>query len=95
MATVKKMAKRTKVALWLLIAPTAIIIVDLLLYSLMNWVFSTPASSPGSELFAAQTAGSVFTNSLLYILGVIGILAWLPGVIIGIVLLATPKNTKK
>jgi hypothetical protein len=91
MATVKKMATRTKVALLLLIGPTAIIILDLMLYALMNWVFSTPASSPSSDLFAAQTGASVFVNVLLFILGLIGILAWLPGLITGIVLLATKK----
>ena len=89
-----KLDKRTKGALWLLIGPSALIIVDLILYALMNWIFTATAPAPSSELFAPQTGASVFVNILLFIFGLIGILAWLPGIIIGIVLLTT-KPIKK
>lgn len=86
------MSKRTKGALWLLIAPSAVIILDLILYALANWIFTATSPAPSSELFAPQTGASVITNTLLFFFGLIGILAWLPGIIIGIVLLASPKK---
>jgi hypothetical protein len=72
-----KVDGRTKAALWLLISPTALIVISILGFALMNWVYS------------GETGGIVAANIFLWLVGVVGVVAWLPGLVIGIVLLAT------
>jgi hypothetical protein len=88
MAKGKKMTKRTKIALWLLIAPTVLIIVGIMLASIANWVLF-------SYDLLNSNALAVTINILTYLIGIVGFLAWLPGLIVGIVLLATPPTSKK
>jgi hypothetical protein len=88
MAKSKKMTKRTKLALWLMIAPTVLIIAGIMLASIANWVLF-------SYDLLNSNALAVTINILTYLIGIIGFLAWLPGLIIGIVLLATPPSSKK
>ena len=78
----KKKDGKLIAGLWLLIAPTALLIVTFLLYAIINFVFF---SVGGNDI------ARVILNVLLYIAGVIGVLTWLPGIIVGIVLLATRK----
>lgn len=73
-------ARRTKVALWLLIGPSALFVGTIILYVVTNLIF--PDAS----------AIKVIVNIILYLAGVVTILTWLPGIIIGIILLATRKN---
>lgn len=75
------MTGKQHLGLWLLIGPTIMLIDSLLLYALTNWVLSFTNNGP-----------SIFTaiiNIALFIIGTIGVIAWLPGVVIGIVFLAT------
>jgi hypothetical protein len=88
MAKSKKMTKRTKLALWLMIAPTVLIIAGIMLASIANWVLF-------SYDLLNSNALAVTINILTYLIGIIGFLTWLPGLIIGIVLLATPPSSKK
>lgn len=74
---------RKIVALWLLIGPTALMIVSLILYAVIN--FATAGSS--------NPAFSSVVNVILFLVGAISTLTWLPGVIIGIVLLTTQKKS--
>jgi hypothetical protein len=83
--------KRTVLALWLMIGPTALIIASILLYAIMNFMFA-PATPAGDNLFGEQTAGQTITNVILFIVGAISVMTWLPGLIIGIILLATKKK---
>jgi hypothetical protein len=70
-------------ALWLLIGPTALIVVSIVLYAIVN--FAT-AGSP-------SPAFSSIVNVILFLVGAISTLTWLPGIIIGIVLLTTQKKS--
>lgn len=79
-----KLDKRTKGALWLLIGPTALLIVTFILYAIVNLI-------NGNDVNATLDALNVAVNSLLFIAGVISVLAWVPGIVIGIVLLVTKK----
>jgi hypothetical protein len=87
-----KMSGRTKLALWLLIGPTALFIATFVIYALVNLlttvVIPPTAPEPGS-LFGPTPVGLVIMNVILFIVGVITVITWLPGLIIGIVLLAT------
>ena len=120
----EKTSKRKKLALLLILGPTALFVGALLLFAVVNWVSSattepqaacTPTSAQTTQntdgekvsLFADNAAKdedcSLFgetsplqtaANIGLYIAGAISFLAWLPGLIIGIVLLVKkPKTT--
>lgn len=88
----KKMTPRTKLALWLLVAPTGLLIVTFVLFALINFLTTllTPIV-PDGELFGPQPIGLVIANVIFFIFGAISVISWLPGLITGIVLLATKK----
>jgi hypothetical protein len=75
------------IALWLLIGPTALIVGSILLYAIVNFIIAGANASENS-MHTVQTV----TNIILFILGAISFTAWLPGIIIGIVLLTTQKK---
>jgi len=77
------MTVRTKAALWLMIGPTALLIVTFMLFAMTNWVVSS---------FAPVSIATTIINILLFIAGSVSMLTWLPGLIVGIVLLATAKK---
>lgn len=118
----KKISGRTKAALWLMIAPTALLFASFVLFAVVNWVVgaagpvethtSCNSISSGSSLadglegasrdedcsmFGDTTGTSIFrtiANIVLFLTGAVGVITWLPGLIIGIVLLATkPQPT--
>lgn len=72
----------TVLALFLLLGPTALIVVSFILYAVVNFAFSNSAL-PGAES-PVQTILNVF----LFLAGTVSVLTWLPGIIIGIILLA-------
>jgi hypothetical protein len=88
-----KMAGRTKAALWLMIGPTALIITVFILYAILNWLSGAAPTTPVDDgsLFATPSAGVVIANVILFIAGAVTVITWLPGMIIGIVLLTTKK----
>lgn len=61
-----------------LLGPSALVIFSILLYAIANFA----AISAGASL------NSPVINISLYIVSIVAILTWLPGIIIGIVLLA-------
>ena len=84
---------RTKAALWLLIAPTAIIIVTFTLVAILNLVFNqTMWLTADGEAFAPTPIVVTLANVGLFSLGGLGVITWFPALIIGIVLLATAKK---
>jgi ABC-type sugar transport system permease subunit len=106
--TRKKVAPRTKVALWLIIAPTILIIVSFIGFAVTNFAFagtsnesltqcdSSQYSNPETiniackeQLFGEPSSAQTITNVILFITTGLGIITWLPGLIIGFVLLAT------
>ena len=87
-----KMTGRTKTALWLMIAPTALFVATFILYAIVNFITAAAAPEPeAGQLFSNDGGGVVIVNVLLFLAGVVSFLTWLPGLIIGIVLLATKK----
>ena len=87
-----KMTGRTKAALWLMIAPTALFVVTFILYAIANFITTATAPEPeAGQLFSNDGGGVIIVNVLLFLAGVVSFLTWLPGLIIGIVLLATKK----
>lgn len=90
----KKRNGRTVAALWLLIGPTALLIVSFILFAIINWVTAatvtpTPTPAEGGSLFGESSAGSTIANIILFLAAGISALTFLPGIIIGIILLAT------
>lgn len=115
----KKMSGRTKAALWLMIAPTTLLVLSFFLFALVNWVLPTgvandsPNCTPSTSdysiseginaangdedclAFSRETGTfTTIANIFLFLAGSIGVLSWLPGLVIGIILLATkPRQT--
>ena len=87
----KRMTGRTKLALWLLIGPTALLIVTFILFAISNFIASiaAPVNTAPGELFPEQSTSSPFINIALFLVGSISVITWLPGLIVGIVLLAS------
>ena len=92
----KKRSKRTIVAIYCLIGPTALLIGGFVLFAFLNLILNAvipPAPLTGSELFGQDPAWRTILNVLGFLVTAIGFLTWLPGIIVGIVLLATAKPT--
>ena len=69
-----------------LIAPTALIIFSIIIYAIFNFVFSSLDSASGAS------SPNAIVNILLFLVGGLAVLTWLPGIIVGIILLATRKS---
>lgn len=94
-----------------LIGPTALLIAVLLFYAIANFTFAsmTPPPDPSGvactndPLAGVCAPGSNYEeptskaiiNIILLILGLTATLAWLPGIVIGIILLTTRKPNVK
>jgi hypothetical protein len=75
-----------KLALLLLIAPTTLFIFAILLMALSNLFFSVQMSETG-DLFGQTPVGKTILNILIFLFSAIAFISWLPGLVIGIVLL--------
>lgn len=83
---------RTITGLILVIGPTALIMLTFLLYAVVNFFTASTTGNSGGDLFGETNPMSAFVNVILFILGTLGVVAWLPCLIIGIILLATKKK---
>lgn len=63
-----------------LLGPTLLLVVALTAYALLNFVFANFSSSD-------VPATSSVSNIILFLVGAITFLTWLPGIIVGIILL--------
>jgi small-conductance mechanosensitive channel len=79
-----KMDKRTIGALWLIIGPIGLLIATFFLYALLNWLTGTPINDTLSVL-------QVIANVSLFVIGLVSVIALLPGIIVGVILLVTRK----
>jgi hypothetical protein len=86
--------KRKRLALWLLIGPTALIIGSLILFAIVNAILAGTAPASG-EMFGSdgQSAIRSILNVILFLVGTLSVITWLPGIIAGIILLATDKKS--
>lgn len=109
----KKLAPRTKTALWLLIGPSVTIGITFFLFIVLNIAFGnfpetlpeacqtqpvadiTAAISPAceEELMSLQSTPELAVNIILVIVGALGVISWLPGIVIGSILLAKRPKT--
>lgn len=88
----RKNTRRT-VALWLLIGPTALIIGTLILYAVIGYLLTVGAPlQPNGLSYHDPSIFSVGANIFLFIAAIVGITTWLPGLIIGTILLVTKKE---
>jgi small-conductance mechanosensitive channel len=89
-------AKNTRkiLALWLLIGPTALIVSSIILYAVVNLITAslTPAPADGALISQTPVLQSII-NIILFLVGVVSVIAWLPGIIAGIILFATQKKS--
>lgn len=76
-----------------LLGPTAIIILAIFVYAMVNFI-SGSMSNPNSsdELFGNTSPIHSVMNVVLFLVGGLSVVVWFPGIIIGIILLATRKK---
>lgn len=86
---IRKSNKRKLIwALICLIGPTALIVISLIAYALVNFLtMSTVGVS--DEGFGVTSPFHTIVNVLLFLAGAVAVATWLPGIIGGIILLAT------
>lgn len=90
----KSASTRTRLALCLMIIPTALIVASILLYAVVNFILGATAPEPSAdgELFGEQSPVRTTLNVILFFIGSASVAAWLPAMITGIILLATRKK---
>lgn len=86
----KKMTGRTKLALWLLIAPSALFVVAFIAGAAIG-IVSEVSTPYGSSSLDGSAPATLALGIIGTIAGLVGFITWLPGLITGIVLLATRK----
>lgn len=74
-----------------LIGPSALFLVAILLYAVTSFVTSSVTPADSSDLLS-NTSNNTVINIILFLFGAISVATWLPGIIVGIVLLATRKK---
>jgi hypothetical protein len=89
-----------------LVGPTALIIIALTAYAVGNFVFGTMATpdtgecvvnsvnscASDAQLFESSNRGNTIMNVILFLVGTVSIITWLPGIVVGIILIATRKS---
>ncbi len=79
-----------------LVAPTALVIVSILAYAVINFIAGSQetAQVASDSLFSEAGASPLRTigNVILFAVGAITVVTWLPGIIIGIILLTTRQK---
>lgn len=73
-----------------LIGPTVLAVVTIVAYAVMNFVFSSTVSTDG--LYGTPSVGRQIGNVVMFLIGALATLTWLPGIIGGIVLLSTRRK---
>lgn len=86
----RKLTNKRKLiwGLVLLIGPSLLIPVSIVAYAIVN--FAIGGVDTGS-MQDGPSVGRTIANIVLYLVGAVAVLTWLPGIIVGIVLLATRK----
>lgn len=83
---------RKLLGILLIVGPTALIVGSILLYAVINFIISAASSPDSSGLIGNQPMIVTILNVVLFLFGAVSVFAWLPCLIIGIVLLATQKK---
>ncbi len=84
-------AKKSQRTLWAIIClagPTALFILTSILFAVSNYLYvgmATPYEGPTPDASITHTV----INTVSFIIGAIATTTWLPGIVVGIVLLAT------
>lgn len=93
-ATIQKTNKlKTTWGIICLVAPTALVIVSVLAYVILNLIAGSQETAhvASDSLFSEAGPSPLRTigNVILFAVGAIAVMTWLPGIIVGIILLAT------
>jgi hypothetical protein len=77
-----------------LIGPTALGILALLLYAIINFIIGTTSHNVTDSVSTVSVTpiGQLVVNIILFMIGLLSVFTFLPGIIVGIVLLATRKS---
>lgn len=73
-----------------LLGPTGLIILSIVAYAVLNFIAGSMSSE--GELFGEIPIWQTIANVVLFFTGAISVITWLPGIIGGIILLASRKK---
>lgn len=76
-----------------LAVPSALWIIVITLAAVSNFAFSSIPTN--GALFHQPSVAQVVINIFVFLLGAVAFLTWLPGIIVGIILLATRSQTSR
>lgn len=91
----KKTKQNLRLPIFLIIGPALGIIASIILYAVINFIMAsvTPDSVDSSgSLFGNSSVFQTLSNSILFLLGSISVLAFLPCLIFGVVILNNRRN---
>ena len=84
--------KRTKIALWLMIGPGALLVSTFVLSLILAALLSGQQTQGTTGLPSSDDQPArALANIIVFIAGAFGVLTFVPGLIVGIILLATRK----
>jgi hypothetical protein len=70
-----------------LLGPTGVIVLGVIVFAIVNFIAGS--MRPEGELFGETPIWQTITNVVLFFTGAVSVIAWLPGIIGGIILLAS------
>jgi hypothetical protein len=85
-AVVPEKKRHKGLALLLLIGPSVLLLVAIILSAVSNFAFSSTAPT-GDNLFPESNPVHTIINTIVFLMGAVTVITWLPGIIIGIILL--------
>ena len=87
-----KLSKPVQIVFWL-VAPFALIITDIILYALVNFVVTSTSKPSGDQLFAPTPVWATVINIVLFIIGAVAVLL-VPVGIVAAIITASRKPTQ-
>ena len=89
----KATKKSLKLPIFLIIGPAIAVIGSIILYAVVNFLIAgATTDTASSSLFGEQPILKIIVNVVLYILGTGGMLAFVPCLVIGVIILSKRRN---
>lgn len=89
-------SRSRKLKIWgivLLVGPTALFVLTTILYAFVSLISPAPVpTQDSSALFGEEPNSTSIANTILFLIGTVSVLTWLPGIIIGVILLGKSKR---
>jgi len=75
-----------------LFGPSVLIVFSIVIYAIVNFMSGTGTSTNEADVFTEPSVWERVSNIVLFLVGGLSVLTLFPGIIVGIILLATRKS---